>query len=150
MALGPITTWSLGDILTAAALNAEFANVRDNPIALISPATGNIDLNDHLIIDAIYKNVPVTFTDQDGTPDVSGGTVFKTANTVATTISFFDSAVDGQRIWVIVNDVNTRFDFTVTNLKGNGGVDWVPTTGDHLHAVFVNPYWYCDISDNTP
>jgi hypothetical protein len=61
----------------------------------------------------------------------------------------FDSAVDGQRIWVIVNDVNTTFDFTGTNLKGNGGADWTPTTGDHLEAVFVNPYWYCAISDNT-
>jgi len=139
----------LGDILTAAALNAEFDNILNNAIALMSPATANFNMNGKVLIDAIYKNVPVTFTAQDATPDVSSGTVFKTANASSTSISMFDSAVDGQRIWVIVNDMNTIFDFSGTNLKGNHGIDWTPVTGDHLQAVFVNPYWYCTISDNT-
>jgi len=150
MSLGRITTWSLGDILTAAALNAEIQNILDNGMALISPATANLNLNSKTLIDAIYKHTPVTFTAQDATPDVSSGTVFKTANAIATSISMFDSAVDGQTIWVIVNDINTTFDFTSTNLKGNAGADWTPTTGDHLQATFVNPYWYCTVSDNTP
>ncbi len=149
MSLARVKTWSLGDILTAADLNAEVDNLLNNAMAMISPATANLNMNSHLLVNGIYQHTPVTFTAQDITPDVSGGTIFKTANTLATTISMFDSAVDGQTIWVIVNDANTILDFTGTNLKGNGGADWTPTTGDSLQAVFVNPYWYCRISDNT-
>lgn len=149
MSLGRITTWSLGDILTAAAINAEFDNILNNAMAAVSPATTNLNLNSKVLINGIYQHAAVTFAAQDATPDVSQGTVFKTANATATTITMFDSAYDGQTIWVVVNDANTTIDFTGTNLKGNGGVDWTPTTGDHLQAVFVSPNWYCRISDNT-
>lgn len=146
MSLARVTTWSLGDILTAAALNGEFNNILNNPMSLISPATANFDLDTHLLIDAVHKNVPIAFTAQDSTPDVSQGTIFTTANASSTTISMFDSAVDGQRIWVIINDANTTFDFTGTNLVGNNGVDWTPALGDSVQAVFVNPKWYCRIN----
>lgn len=43
MALAALHTFSPGEILTAANLNAEFANIRNNPISLVSPTTGNID-----------------------------------------------------------------------------------------------------------
>jgi hypothetical protein len=39
MALSRITTWNANDVLTAAALNAEFNNILNNPISLISPLT---------------------------------------------------------------------------------------------------------------
>ena len=149
MSLARVTTWQIGDVLTAADLNAEFNNILNNPGSLISPATANFDLDGKTLIDPVYKHTPVTFTSQDATPDVSSGTVFKTANTSATTITMFDSALDGQTIWVLINDVNTTIDFTGTNLKGNAGADWSPTTGDTIQAVFINPNWYCRISDNT-
>lgn len=43
MALGRITTWISGQVLTASAQNAEFDNIINNALALISPLTGNID-----------------------------------------------------------------------------------------------------------
>ncbi|MFN3075385.1 MAG: hypothetical protein ABT940_00615 [Alphaproteobacteria bacterium] len=149
MSLSRVKTWTLGDVLSAADLNAEFNNILDNAASLISPATANLDLDGYTLIDAVYKHTPVTFTNGDATPAVSGGTVFKTANTAPTTITMFDSGVDGQTIWVLINDANTTIDFTGTNLKGNAGADWSPTTGDTLQAVFVSPSWYCRISDNT-
>lgn len=149
MSLSRVKTWSLGEVLSAADLNAEFNNLLNNAASLISPALANFDLDGYTLIDAVYKHTPVTFAAGDATPAVTGGTVFKTANVAPTTITMFDSAVDGQTIWVLINDANTTIDFTGTNLKGNAGADWSPTTGDTLQAVFISPSWYCRISDNT-
>ena len=53
MALARVTTWSSGEVLTAAALNAEFDNVLSNALSLVSPITGTLDLNGfELILDA--------------------------------------------------------------------------------------------------
>jgi hypothetical protein len=45
MALSRVRVWIPGDILTAQDLNAEFNNILDNPISLISPTTGAINFN---------------------------------------------------------------------------------------------------------
>lgn len=62
----------------------------------------------------------------------------------------FDDGVNGQDIRVVFGDNNTEIDFTGTNLKGNGGVDWSPSSGDHMTCVFDGSSWYCDCHDNTP
>lgn len=145
MSLSRVKTWG-NEVLTAGDLNGEFNNILNNPTSLISPATANWDMAGHTLIDAVFKNTPVSFASADTTPSVAGGTVFKTANLVPTTISFFDDGVAGQRIWVVINDANTTVDFTGTNLSGNAGGDWSPSTGDILHAVFISPKWYCTLS----
>lgn len=147
MALAAVKTWA-AETLTYTDLNAEFANIYDNPMSLISPCTATFDVAGHTLSDAVFTNTVVTFTANDATPSVASGTVFKTANTVATTITMFDGGSDGQFVWIVIADANTTFDFTGTNLKGNAGADWVPTTGDSLQAVFLNPLWYCHISKN--
>ena len=91
----------------------------------------------------------VAFTDGDATPDVGDGNFFKTANTGATTITMFDGGTNGQIINVLIADVNTTIDFTGTNLKGNAGADWTPTTNDHLVCISDGSQWYCNVSDNT-
>jgi hypothetical protein len=96
-----------------------------------------------------FWTTDVSFDDGDATPSVKNRTMFKTANTTATTITTFDDSAEGQVIRVIINDANTTIDFTGTNLKGNGGADWSPTTGDHMTCAFDGTNWYCDISDNT-
>jgi len=90
-----------------------------------------------------------TFTDGDATPDVGDGNFFKTANTGATTITMFDGGSNGQVIRVIFGDSDTTIDFTGTNLEGNGGSDWSPTTNDHMTCVFDGTNWFCTVSDNT-
>lgn len=89
------------------------------------------------------------FTDQDATPSVVLGKTFKTTNTAPTTIIDFTNGHEGQQITVIINDANTIIDFTASSLKGNVGVDWSPTTGDHMNCVYDGTDWYCNISDNT-
>lgn len=45
MALSRIKVWIPGDVLTAADLNAEFNNLLNNPITLVSPTTGAINFS---------------------------------------------------------------------------------------------------------
>ena len=90
------------------------------------------------------------FIANDTSPNVAHGDNHKTANTLATTIVGFDGGYIGQNIKVIVNDINTTVDFTGTRLKGNGGVDWVPATGDWMECVYDGTEWYCSVHDCTP
>jgi hypothetical protein len=77
---------------------------------------------------------------------VKKGRMFATANTAPTTITMFDDGISGQVIRVFIGDANTTFDFTSTNLKGNGGTDWTAADGDALIAGFDGTDWYCMIS----
>lgn len=45
MAISRVTTWNSGQILTASALNGEIDNIINNALALISPLTGNLNIN---------------------------------------------------------------------------------------------------------
>ena len=47
MALSRLTTWTGGDTLTASALNAEFNNILNNALSLISPLTADLDFDNH-------------------------------------------------------------------------------------------------------
>jgi hypothetical protein len=87
------------------------------------------------------------FTDADATPSVKKGRMFATANTAPATITMFDDGISGQVIRVFIGDGNTTFDFTSTNLKGNGGADWTAADGDALIAGFDGTDWYCMVSD---
>lgn len=97
----------------------------------------------------LYSKPTVSFASTDATPSVAGGNVFKTANAAPTTITMLDDGVNGQEVNIIIGDANTTIDFTGTNLKGNAGGDWTPTTNDSMICVFDGTNWYCRISDNT-
>lgn len=105
----------------------------------------NYNLSSYLIA----RNTPALFTDGDTTPAVTYYEIYKTANTGATTITDFDEVSVTKKIWVIFGDSNTTIDFTGSGLKGNAGVDWSPSAGDHMTCVYDGTDWYCDISDNT-
>jgi hypothetical protein len=102
-------------------------------------------------ITALVTSRSVTnFADEDLTPSVANGNVFRTANhTAPRTITAFDDVIEGQEITVLVADGNTTFDFTGTTLTGNAGVNWTPAQGDHMTCVFDSTNWRCRISDNT-
>ncbi|HAO93425.1 MAG: hypothetical protein A2X93_09165 [Deltaproteobacteria bacterium GWC2_56_8] len=91
----------------------------------------------------------VSFTSLDATPSVASGSLFKTANAGATTITMLDDGVTGQEVLILFNDANTTVDFTGTNLKGNGGTDFTASSGDTMSAVFDGTNWYCAVSNNT-
>jgi len=102
----------------------------------------------------LVNNACIVFGANDVTPGVSEGNFFKTANNVPTTITIFDYGVDGQSIKVLINDAVTTIQFRdaghpAAHLRGNAGLDWTPTTGDWLEAVFDGTDWYCSVHDCT-
>lgn len=128
------------------------------------PSQGDADSGDWLrrtiveidaqIAQGVESAIPfVNFADGDATPSVKPSGVrkfnFKTQNSTATTITMFDDGANGQEIWVIFGDGYTTIDFSGTNLKGNGGMDWSPAQGDHMTAKFDGTNWYCAISLNS-
>lgn len=90
-----------------------------------------------------------TFADQDATPSVVGGSRFKTANTIATTITNLDQGYDGQEVVVVFGDALTTIDFTASAMKGNAGADWTPAVNDSMSCVYDGTNWFCDVSDNS-
>jgi hypothetical protein len=103
------------------------------------------------IVAATSDDGVITFTVGDTTPSVKGfSKLYKTANVGATTITNFDDGVNGQEITVLVSDAATTVDFSANaNLKGNGGSDWSPASGDMLRGIYYNGTWYCSVHDCT-
>ncbi|MBT8350686.1 MAG: hypothetical protein KJO26_05560, partial [Deltaproteobacteria bacterium] len=94
-------------------------------------------------------NSPITLTSGGTVPSVRDGNIFKTANTYPTVITGFSEGNVGQKISVIFGDSNTSVGFKKTLLKGNRGVDWHPSKGDHMTCAYDGASWYCDVSVNT-
>lgn len=83
-----------------------------------------------------------TFTANDTSPSVIGGNRYhQTANTAATSVTFFDDGADGQIITVLVKDGNTTFVNSAT-LRLNGATNWVATSNDTITLVSQAGVWY--------
>ena len=92
-----------------------------------------------------------TFADGDTTPDVRLSTIFKTANTGATTITGFDNGTAGQIIYIIHNDNNTNYS-DGTNLQLFRGLDLTThQTNDTITFICVDGTKWVEQSrsDNT-
>ena len=81
------------------------------------------------------------------TPSVENYNIFHTQNTQATPYTNFLGGVEGKRITIFVDDANSSFDFTDTNLKGNGAVDWSPSEGDWFEGIFDGTNWRCAVHE---
>ena len=99
MALSRIKTWIAGEVLTASDLNAEYNNLLNNALTLISPLTGTLDIDGNTItLDAAAATQVVSsgavswdFTSgaKTGTPGTGGSVERFSAQT------FTDSATAG-------------------------------------------------------
>lgn len=90
--------------------------------------------------------VDATFTDGDTTPSVIGNNYYNVINTNPTTITNFDNGRAWQEIYIrILDDGKTTFDFTGTNLRGNGGIDWTPLVYSWMRAVYDGTIWRCEV-----
>ena len=108
---------------------------------------GCVDSSGEGLADLLGQHV--AFGADDATPSVAKGNIFHTYNGNNTTITDFDDGAEGQRIIVYIADAKTTVDFSGTNLYGNAGVDWSPTTKDWLEAVYYDGKWYCAVHDCT-
>ena len=127
----------------AATLATKLANISEDTT---SPALGaDLNINNFSIFDTA-KNIT------GATPDVSGGTVFKTNNSGATTMTGFTNLTGGKVFWVLINDDVTTVDFSGTNIFGHGGAseNWSPATGDSLVCAALDATnAYCIVSRMT-
>jgi len=62
MAISRVKTWIAGEILTASDLNAEFNNIINNALSLISPLTANLDFDNFSAIDFRFERFTATQT----------------------------------------------------------------------------------------
>lgn len=134
MALSRVKTWISGDVLTASDLNAEFNNILNNPVSLISPLTAAISLAGFaLTLDAASASTLQSTASQflqltpgakAGTPSTTGGIV----NLVASTYTDNNTAGSGTA---------TAFDATAiqkpTLAATNANV--VTTTASTVHIL---------------
>ncbi len=94
-----------------------------------------INAQSTLNVNGIMAMASSTFTDLDATPDVSGDSLFYTANTGATTITTFDNPTAGQIIYIIFGDGNTTLQDGAT-LVLNGSANWTPAATDTITLVY--------------
>lgn len=87
MALGRVKNW-IAEVLTASDLNAEFNNILNNAISLISPLTGSLDADGKEIVLDAGGNSSIT-SDTNNLVDIklSGTDLFKFDGTVTTPVN---------------------------------------------------------------
>lgn len=82
----------------------------------------------------------VTFAAGDTTPSVATGSVFKTANGSATSITTFDDGRNGQRIVLIFGDSVTTLVNGAT-LEVSGDANYTGASGDTKEFLLDNTVW---------
>ena len=81
MALSRLKTW-ISEVLTAADLNAEFNNILNNPMSLISPLTGALDVDGkEIILDADADTSITADTDDQIDFKVGGSDIYRMTST---------------------------------------------------------------------
>ena len=92
--------------------------------------------------DAVEATSMLAFTDQDATPSVIGGKVFRTANTVATAITNFDDVTDdGYIITVFFGDDLTSITHGANiNMPGDNSRDFI--TNDVMQFIMRSSVWH--------
>lgn len=142
--------WSLGPLLGQYARNnvvqGNSINTAGLPFTFHANSTSNICKDNHI---NTTSSTWGKLTANSATPSVQGDDLWQTQNTNPTTITNFANGFKGQCITVLVKDANTTIDFTGTNLKGNGGADWSPASGDFMVCHYDGTNWYCEVHDTT-
>ena len=71
MAISRTKTWVASEVLTASDLNAEFNGIIDNALALVSPLTGNLNVNNNQLTNLRVENLTT-----DPTANTNAGRVW--------------------------------------------------------------------------
>ena len=83
-----------------------------------------------------------SFTANDATPSVLSGKYFRTANTVATTITDFDgTSGDFHHIVVYINDAYTTIAHDATKIDMPGAIDQTFLAGDIIEFMSIGGVW---------
>ena len=94
-------------------------------------------------------NNPIYLTNNSATPSVASGDFFYAQYTTPTTITMLQGGYIGKVVRIRTLDNNITWDFTGTDLYGNGGVDWNSNLNDWLECVFDGFRWFCSIHESS-
>ena len=83
------------------------------------------------------------FPDGATAPPVHFGTLYKTNNSRPTVISNLRNGWPGQKLDILIEDDQTRFDFESGSLRGNAARLWNAAKGDSLQCIFDGKLWRC-------
>ena len=95
----------------------------------------------HLLRGGTYSYDLRTFADGDTTPDIELANVFITNNTLATSITDFDSPSDQQIIYISFSDGNTTIVHGAGVIELAGSANFVGSVGDTLTLLSINGVW---------
>lgn len=101
MSLSRIKVWIAGEVLTASDLNTEFNNILQNPVSLISPLTGALDLDGNSVtLDAagatsFVSSAAVSWNFTSGSKTGTPGTTGSISNWSAQTFTDSNTAGSG-------------------------------------------------------
>lgn len=123
MALGRVKTW-IAEVLTASDLNAEFNNILNNALSLISPLTGTLDANgNEIVLDADADTSITADTDDRLDLKLSGTDLFRFDGTATTPVNGFDFIASAAASEPSVTAVGSDTDISVNLVpKGTGRV----------------------------
>ena len=86
-----------------------------------------------------------TFTGGDTTPSVTGNTMFRTNNSGATTITYFDNGEGtGHRITILINDNYTTIAHDTTKIRMPGGKDYNFQQYQIVTFILLGSVWICE------
>lgn len=124
MALAPYKTWAAGEILTASDLNASFAHITSNGLAIAFPATAAVDLDGQtLILDSDSDSTFRASADDVVTLTLNGFGAFIWDGDVASPVNgiTFTSAATGTSPAIAAHGTDTDIGLLVRG-KGAGKV----------------------------
>lgn len=109
--------------------------------ALIREARTAINSNEAAIIAALLPGL-TAIANADTSPSVSGALALKTANTGATTITFFDNGYEGQIVVVVAGDADTtiQHDTGLIQLTSQANVKLLD--GEAMLFVLEGDVWH--------
>ena len=125
----------------AAALYIANAPTAGTNMTITNPYALWIDAGTSRFDGAVTYGAQQTLTADSTTPSVSGGSHFITANTVTTLISNFTNGSSGQILFIEVNDANTDFDCTASNLNCGGADITAAEAGDIFTFIYDGTNW---------
>lgn len=120
MALSRVKVWAAAEILTASDLNTEYNNILSNAFSLISPLTGNLDLDGNEFI--LDGNADTSISATDDRVDFKlGGTDVVRLNTVATAVNGIDlyASATGTQPYVRTFGTDSNFGLDIRDSNGN-------------------------------
>jgi len=140
MALSRIKTWSAAEVLTASELNAEFNNILTNSLTLISPLTGNLDLDGNEFILDGDADTSISADTDDRVDFKLGGTDIFRLNTVATAVNGIDFTGSATGNAVDIKAFGTDTDVGINITAKAAGDITLTTTNDIVLSVTGEAY----------